>query len=364
MSPIPNDSRPPSKAGNTPAADTHEHLQDDTRPTHWPIADLQELADFLNPEQSAPAHAATIHRLQTDAAFAHFATPILRFCTIPLPGADVDVDAAWAAVERKAAAWHQISTAVPVPPITQPSSETHSVIAHARATRMPSRLTRSARWPNLSANPLWAIALLLFIMTGYTTLSLVDRAHVPALHYYAATGVTQTIRLADGSHVTLAPGATLVTDGVTTGTQTSTPRTVHLDGTGTFDVHADPTHPFIVETHDISTVALGTVFNVTVQPNGSRKSNTSIPSPSKAPPPTGDVHVSVISGKVVVQRHTTRGHHETLAVLGPGQETSVQTFARYFKAGWDAAGAHKTVAEAYLENQAMQVADSIRAARK
>ncbi|HXC24450.1 MAG TPA: hypothetical protein VNU46_00935, partial [Gemmatimonadaceae bacterium] len=145
---------------------------------------------------------------------------------------------------------------------------------------------------------------------------------------------------------------------------TTMPRTVHLDGTGTFDVHADPTHPFIVETHEIAAVALGTVFNVTVQPSGIGKFPTSPRSSTTKRIPTGDVSVSVTSGKVVIQRQTSRGHHETLAVLGPGQETSVQTFARYFKAGWEAAGAHKTVAEAYLENQALQAADSIRAARK
>ncbi|HXC25353.1 MAG TPA: FecR domain-containing protein, partial [Gemmatimonadaceae bacterium] len=253
MSTTPNDGQRPSKAGSNSTADAHEHLQDATSPTHWPIADLQELADFLNPEQSIPTHAATIHRLQTDAAFAHFATPILRFCTIPLPGADVDVDAAWAAVQRKAAACHQISTVVPAPPITPPSTIPAAVTARARAAHRP-RITPQKRWSNRSVNPLWAIALLFFIMTGYTALSLVDRAHAPALHYYAATGASHTIRLADGSHVTLAPGATLVTDGVTANPHSSTPRIVHLDGTGTFDVHADPIHPFIVETHEISAV--------------------------------------------------------------------------------------------------------------
>ncbi|HXC24715.1 MAG TPA: FecR domain-containing protein [Gemmatimonadaceae bacterium] len=358
MSPNPNDSRPPSKVGHLPAAAAPKDLQDDMGTTHWPIADLQELADFLNPKQSAPAHAATIHRLQTDAAFAHFATPIFRFCAIPLPGADVDVDvdAAWAAVQRKTATRHQISPVIPAPSVTPPSTVPVTITTRTRATRGTSQVTRRNRWFTRSVNPLSAIALLFSIMTGYTALSLVDRAHAPALHYYAATGVTHTIRLADGSHVTL------VTDGITANASSSTPRTVHLDGTGTFDVHADPVHPFIVETHEISAVALGTVFDVTVQPSGAGKSPTSTRSPGNKTRPTGDVHVSVTSGKVVVQRQTTLGHHKTIAVLGPGQETSVQTFARYFKAGWEAAGAHKTVAEAYLENQAMQAADSLRAA--
>ncbi|HXC24686.1 MAG TPA: FecR domain-containing protein, partial [Gemmatimonadaceae bacterium] len=249
MSTIPNGKRPPSKADNDPEADSLEHLQSDTAPKHWPEADVQELANFLNPEQSASAHATTIHRLQTDAAFAHFATPLLRLWTIPLPGLDVDVDAAWAAVERKAAARHRIPAAVPAPPVTPPSTIPVAITMRAHATRRIPQVTSRAHWSNRSVNPFWAIALLFFIMIGYTTLSLVDRAHAPALHYYAATGAAHTIRLADGSHVTLAPGATLVTEGMTTGTQTSTPRTVHLDGTGTFDVHADPTHPFIVETH-------------------------------------------------------------------------------------------------------------------
>ena len=364
MSTPPNQGRPPAKANDNSPADCPENCQSDTAAKHWPDADLRELADFLDPGQSAPAHAATIHRLQTDAAFAHFATPILRFCTIPLPGADVDVDAAWAVVERKAAARHLIPAVLLTPPVTVPSPETSGDTTRARAARMPRPLIGRARWPKRSVHPLWAIVLLFFMMTGYTALSLVDRAHAPTLRYYAATGATHTIRLADGSHVTLAPGATLVTDNIITNTQTTMPRTVHLDGTGTFDVHADPTHPFIVETHEIAAVALGTVFNVTVQPSGIGKFPTSPRSSTTKRIPTGDVSVSVTSGKVVIQRQTSRGHHETLAVLGPGQETSVQTFARYFKAGWEAAGAHKTVAEAYLENQALQAADSIRAARK
>src|ERR1035437_5590877 len=211
MNEIPDHERPTSENSDAPTYDAPKERPLDGGMTHESEVDCQELADFLNLEQPTSAHAATIHRLQTDAAFAHLAPPILRFWTLPLPGADVDVDAAWAAVERKAAAHHLIPAAANT--TSSPAPSTRSVITASPAT--PSRRslpnTVRRRWPSMSASPLWAIAVLLFLISGYTALSIVDRVHTRALHYYAATSVTHTIRLADGSYVTLAPGATLVT---------------------------------------------------------------------------------------------------------------------------------------------------------
>ena len=282
MSEIPED--------GLPTPDTDDDVSaawPDTNAEHWPTADWQALADFLTRAGSPEALAATTHRLQTDAVFARLAAPLLRFWDTPLPGSDVDVDAAWAAIERRADARRRAHVVAPSPAATQ------SPVVATAPTRTTRPLGHAGRghWRRLSVNPLWAIAVLLILIAGYTTLEMADRSRERAMHCYTKTGTTHTILLADGSRVTLAPGATLVADGVTAGTQTSASRTVHLDGTGTFVVHADPTHPFIVETHEIAAVALGTVFAVTVQPSGAGKSGTPTSSSSNTPPPTGDAYI-------------------------------------------------------------------------
>ena len=77
------------------------------------------------------------------------------------------------------------------------------------------------------------------------------------------TNLPMTIPLDDGSTVWLKPKSQLVYD------QAFAPeiRKVYLKGEARFDVTTDSLRPFIVETDDLQTKVLGTVFNIRALPN-------------------------------------------------------------------------------------------------
>ena len=94
------------------------------------------------------------------------------------------------------------------------------------------------------------------------------------------TGQDQVIKLADGSSVTLEPGASLYYPQ----TFDAPSRTVYLVGNGFFDIARNPAKPFIVFSENIVTKVLGTSFTI-------RKDHGS-----------GNVEVAVVTGKVIVER--------------------------------------------------------------
>jgi len=77
--------------------------------------------------------------------------------------------------------------------------------------------------------------------------------------YQTPRGMRATVRLADGSRVTLAPGSN-VRVALTTGPNAT--RTVTLVGEALFDVAPDPNRPFVVRTGGSVTRVLGTRFSV------------------------------------------------------------------------------------------------------
>jgi ferric-dicitrate binding protein FerR (iron transport regulator) len=80
----------------------------------------------------------------------------------------------------------------------------------------------------------------------------------PARTYTTATRERATMRLPDGTQVTLAPNTSVTVDagfGVTN-------RSLHLTGQAYFAVVAGAAHPFVVHTGDIATRVLGTTFTV------------------------------------------------------------------------------------------------------
>lgn len=94
------------------------------------------------------------------------------------------------------------------------------------------------------------------------------------------TGHPQVIKLADGSSVTLEPGASLYYPQ----TFEAKSRTVYLVGNGFFDIARNPAKPFVVFSENIVTKVLGTSFTI-------RKDDHS-----------GNVEVAVVTGKVIVER--------------------------------------------------------------
>lgn len=83
-------------------------------------------------------------------------------------------------------------------------------------------------------------------------------------------------------------------------------RTVFLDGEAFFDVVHQNEHPFTVTTGDITTVVLGTSFNI------------------KAYGPEEQIAVTVKTGKVAVMAKT-KGHNEVIRYLLPDDQISINT---------------------------------------
>lgn len=74
---------------------------------------------------------------------------------------------------------------------------------------------------------------------------------------YTAYDITQTFTLADGTQVTLAPGATVSVQ------EHRNPRHVSMSGQALFTVAKDPEHPFVVTSPQSRIEVLGTVFSIT-----------------------------------------------------------------------------------------------------
>ncbi|QEH43544.1 FecR family protein [Chitinophaga sp. XS-30] len=109
-----------------------------------------------------------------------------------------------------------------------------------------------------------AAALLIAVCTGlyqYTFRASSPRqeAQVIAVPF----GERKSITLPDGSQVYLNAGSTLTIEE----NYGKKERLIRLSGEGFFEVAADPEHPFIIHTGDISTVVLGTSFNIRSYPD-------------------------------------------------------------------------------------------------
>ncbi|MDQ6480659.1 FecR domain-containing protein [Dyadobacter sp. LHD-138] len=96
----------------------------------------------------------------------------------------------------------------------------------------------------------------------------------------------KTIRLDDGSSITLSPKST-----VRYNMESADRRVVHLDGEAFFNVGKNPNRPFFVFTNGLTTKVLGTKFKVSAYPGGM------------------DVKVEVTSGSVHVYRSENGAEH-------------------------------------------------------
>ena len=99
-----------------------------------------------------------------------------------------------------------------------------------------------------------AVILLLFTLGGVFTYNTFFKPDV-----FAATSKNQKVFLADGSVVTLFPGARLIVDK----SFPADTRVVALEGDAIFSVAKSKKHPFIVRADGFSTKVLGTIFKIT-----------------------------------------------------------------------------------------------------
>ena len=113
-----------------------------------------------------------------------------------------------------------------------------------------------------------AIAALIIIITGtgywYVKNSVLL---MPAGQQIVITGKRKTVRLPDGSTITLEPNSRLIYPDRFTGNT----REVALTGEAFFEVEPNHEKPFIVHTANIMATVLGTSFNVEAYPNGIAK---------------------------------------------------------------------------------------------
>jgi len=114
---------------------------------------------------------------------------------------------------------------------------------------------------------------------------------------YAALGTRSALKLSDGSSVWLNSGSSLKYPDRFVGKE----REVFLSGEAYFEVHSDLSKPFIVHTENLSVKATGTRFCVSDYTK------------SKA------TEVTLISGKVFVNKMVNQGEEKKLAELSPGE---------------------------------------------
>lgn len=143
-----------------------------------------------------------------------------------------------------------------------------------------------------------AAVLVLLGLAGGTAYFFQHRATVtpveaPLLSSVSPAGKMLKVILADGSEVWLNAGSTLSYPSGFKGGR----RDVYLKGEAFFNVTAHPEQPFVVHTDTISTIVLGTSFNI------------------KAYPELNNIRINVATGKVGVVMGTN-----TLATLLPDQQ--------------------------------------------
>lgn len=161
----------------------------------------------------------------------------------------VDVDAALVAVRRRLIAVDESA-----PPVLTIASGGRVSVAAASA--------KPRRWFGAAA----AIAAVLAVAVALTQWMRTDATGPlePARTVVTAPMQQDTLLLADGTRIRVAPGSRLTIDSGYHGTH----RTLHLEGAAYFTVSHDGAHPFIVRTTAGEVRDIGTAFVVKTVPDG------------------------------------------------------------------------------------------------
>ena len=274
----------------TPLPDDQEDRWDDafedelTSPGDPSMADYPQVIAYVTNELTPSERLLIEQRRQTDPRFAALLTSVTTLWQTPLPVPPRDVEAGWAAIQRKAAAARTSAAAIDPRPAQQPQ------IVPPRASRLPVRRWRSARtWLTLAA----------VFLLGVVGLEVVRHQLYPA-YYYHSGAVAPNVTLPDGSQVQLAPGSYLGTDH---GFPTRS-RTVYLFGQAHFTVAHTSAHPFVVTVPGVSTRVLGTVFTLQADT-------------------TATVRIAVSQGRVALETADSSGHWHAMQVLTAGEAVQV-----------------------------------------
>lgn len=132
----------------------------------------------------------------------------------------------------------------------RPAEEPNPVVGRRAPDRQPVRASGARRWA-------WRSAVALSVVAFAAVLVVILQRDAGFETYQTASGETETVALADGSTVLLAPASRLMVD-----TEDDGERRVRLIGEALFEVLPNG-EPFIVETATALTTVLGTTFGVT-----------------------------------------------------------------------------------------------------
>lgn len=147
-----------------------------------------------------------------------------------------------------------------------------------------------------------AAAAILLVVTGlFFFRSAVWTAISPAhqLQSFSARAGHKQLELPDGTRVWLSPNSTLKYPDKFSGNS----RTVALEGEAFFEVTHDASHPFIIQSGQVSTRVLGTGFNISAY--------------QQSP----DIRITLVTGKVAVALQKKNGLAEE--ILTPNQQATI-----------------------------------------
>ena len=216
---------------------------------------------YLAGECDSTEHAYVDRMLATNAVWVRRAEQIrvLRSMTQQLPQ-PWDIERLWSGMQEHRAASSRASSPLPS------SASSRRGSSHAASARVASVLPRArgGRWTTLSR-----IAAAIVIAAGAGALWYashgVQRERVAHYQLEAGNGRVTSVRLADGSRVTLAAGSVLDVPRVFD----KRGRDVTLVGQAYFEIAHDSTRPFRVHTRGTVTRVLGTKFGVRAYPEDS-----------------------------------------------------------------------------------------------
>jgi ferric-dicitrate binding protein FerR (iron transport regulator) len=160
---------------------------------------------------------------------------------------------------------------------------------------------------------IWKVAAVLILVTGIS-FYLTQTESTPAPEI---TLVTKTTQLGQKTTITLSDGSTIK---LNSGSSISYPqgfdkdsREIELTGEAFFEVAKDAKRPFRVKTGEVTTIALGTSFNINAYPNNK------------------NIDVSLATGKVKVESSDYTKKAIDPIYLMPGEKASYNISTLYFK---------------------------------
>lgn len=145
----------------------------------------------------------------------------------------------------------------------------------------------------------WVASVILLI--GFTgSFMYMLNTQEPASIYVVTAGIRsiETVDLPDGTSVQLGPGSTLTYPAAFT----KKTREVKLDGQAFFDIHANPSKPFIVRTNSMDVEALGTAFELFCH----KMNNAS--------------EAILLNGKIKVKLHVSGPDEQSGVILEPNEK--------------------------------------------